>query len=431
MKVLIIDDDDVFRRHLAKALTRRGYKVTCAAEGVQALQFASERPFDAAIVDMKMPDMDGLRLIQELSRVQPSMASVILTGYGSISNAVEAVRAGAVDYLTKPCKVERIEGVLRGVAARKGLEEEGGIPSYMGIVGISPAIQRVIKTIEVVKDVAIPVLITGETGVGKELVARAIHYDGVRKKAPFVAINCASLKPELLENELFGHVKGAFTGATGYKEGLLKVAHKGTLFIDEIGDMDLTIQASLLRFLEDGTFRPLGGTVETKVDVRVVCALNRDIEVEIQRGRFRQDLYYRLNVCRIHVPPLRERKEDIPILVRYFLDTSPIAKDKKVAISPEAMDLLLSYDYPGNVRELFNILNRALLFCRDVIREEHLSDLRKGHLPSSPASSLSELEKNHILETLKRYNWNISRTARALGIHRRTLQRKMKRYGIR
>lgn len=432
MKLLIVDDDEVFRRHLSKALARRGYEVDSVSEGNEALRFVADKPFDVAIVDMRMPGMDGLKLISELSRVQPSIASVVLTGYGSISNAVEAVRIGAFDYLTKPCKIEKIEVVLRRIAERKGIWKEEGeeIPNYHGIVGISPAIQRVINTIQVVKDVSLPVLITGETGVGKELVARAIHYGSVRKKGPFVAINCASLKPELLENELFGHVKGAFTGATGYKEGLLKVADRGTLFIDEIGDMDLTIQASLLRFMEQGTFRPLGDTGEIRVDVRVISALNRDIEAEVHRGRFRQDLYYRLNVCRIHVPPLRERKEDIPLLVRYFLKTSPIARDKEVVISSGAMDMLCSYDYPGNVRELFNMLSRALLFCKDVITEDHLPDLKKFHHPSPRTSSLQELERRHIIECLKMHKWNISRTAKSLGIHRRTLQRKMKRYGI-
>ncbi|MBI4687870.1 MAG: sigma 54-interacting transcriptional regulator [Nitrospirae bacterium] len=327
-----------------------------------------------------------------------------------------------------------IQAVLSDTAL---CNNSNGINNYMGIVGKSSAIKHLVQQIRTVKDSTLPVLITGESGTGKELVAKALHFDSVRKDKPFIAINCASLKPELLENELFGHVKGAFTGAIANKDGLLKAADGGTFFIDEIADMNPVVQASLLRFLETGYFRPLGSTKETKVSVRIIAAINRNIEDEIKAMRFRHDLYYRLNVCRIDIRPLRNRKEDIPLLAGHFLFTSPIAKDKGINIlSPDALDLLQLYQWPGNVRELFNLLGRAALVCDGrVITKKCL--LR--HIPSTDTSlvqgsfssiplSLNELEQQYIENTVKACGRNISRAARMLGIDRRTLYRKMEKY---
>jgi DNA-binding NtrC family response regulator len=386
---------------------------------------------------MKMPDMNGIEVVRELKEIQPALKSIILTGYGSIATAVDAMKIGAYNYLIKPCEIEEIESVIRAVSSHvsgaKSLEFSG---IYHGIVGNSKKIQKVIATIQKIKDSQFPVLICGESGTGKELTARAIHFDSIRKEKPFIAINCASLKPELLENELFGHVKGAFTGATDNKDGLLTVADAGTIFIDEIGDMNLTVQASLLRFLETGIFRPLGSTREIKVDVRIVAAINKDIEDEVKARRFRHDLYYRLNVCRVDMPPLRDRMEDIPMLVRHLLSLSPLAKERATTVSQPAMDILAAYSWPGNVRELFNTLSRAILLSNEtVITKSILNSI----LPSMTGvlsgehrtSSLDNMEKTCLLECLNVNNWNITRSAISLGIDRRTLQRKIAKYQIR
>ncbi|MBI3397675.1 MAG: sigma-54-dependent Fis family transcriptional regulator [Deltaproteobacteria bacterium] len=436
MNILIVDDDNIFRKHISKALMRRSYKVASTDNGKEAVHIAADMPFDVAFVDMKMPDMNGIDVIRELKDIQPQLKSIILTGYGSIANAVEAMKIGAYNYLTKPCAIEEIEAVIRTVRSHEP-ETRGQKPSgiYHGMAGNSQKIQKVITAIRKVKDSPFPVLICGESGTGKELTARAIHFDSIRRDKPFIAINCASLKPELLENELFGHLKGAFTGATDNKDGLLKVGDGGTLFIDEIGDMNLTVQASLLRFLETGIFRPLGGIREIKVDVRIVAAINKDIEEEVMGKRFRHDLYYRLNVCRVDMPPLRDRKEDIPILVKYFLASSPLAQNKSMTISDGVMDMFTAYNWPGNVRELFNALSRAMLLSNESVITKGIinsilpiksSVLKGAHL----SSSLDDMEKQCILECLNTNNWNITRTAIAIGIDRRTLQRKIAKYQI-
>ncbi len=433
MRVLVVDDDHAFRKHLSRALIRRGYDVWSAEGGKDAINIVEDKSFDVAIVDLKMQEMDGIQVIEGLKNIQPSIVGIVLTGYGSIPTAVKALKLGAYHYLTKPCQMAELETILKEVKDERNINLRRVPDHYHGIVGKSQTIQNIIDTIQLVKDTSLPVLISGESGTGKELVARAIHFDSCRKENPFIAINCASLKPELLENELFGHVKGAFTGATNCKDGLLKISDGGTLFIDEIADMDLVVQASLLRFIETGLFRPLGATKEVMVNVRIVAAINKDIEDEVKMRRFRHDLYYRLNVCRINIPPLRERKEDIPLLVDHLLTTSPLVKDRTVTISSSAMEIFLSYNWPGNVRELFNLLGRVILMTKEsIITKGHLvtflpSCIRKG---SDRASSLKEIEKRYIVESLKAHGGNISATARDLGIDRRTLQRKISGYRI-
>jgi len=433
MRVLVVDDDHAFRKHLSRALIRRGYDVWSAEGGKDAINIVEDKSFDVAIVDLKMQEMDGIQVIEGLKNIQPSIVGIVLTGYGSIPTAVKALKLGAYHYLTKPCQMAELETILKEVKDERNINLRRVPDHYHGIVGKSQTIQNIIDTIQLVKDTSLPVLISGESGTGKELVARAIHFDSCRKENPFIAINCASLKPELLENELFGHVKGAFTGATNCKDGLLKISDGGTLFIDEIADMDLVVQASLLRFIETGLFRPLGATKEVMVNVRIVAAINKDIEDEVKMRRFRHDLYYRLNVCRINIPPLRERKEDIPLLIDHLLTTSPLVKDRTVTISSSAMEIFLSYNWPGNVRELFNLLGRVILMTKEsIITKGHLvtflpSCIRKG---SDRASSLKEIEKRYIVESLKAHGGNISATARALGIDRRTLQRKISGYRI-
>ena len=433
MRVLVVDDDHAFRKHLSRALIRRGYDVWSAEGGKDAINIVEDKSFDVAIVDLKMQEMDGIQVIEGLKNIQPSIVGIVLTGYGSIPTAVKALKLGAYHYLTKPCQIAELETILQEVKDERNIKLRRVPDHYQGIVGKSQTIQNIIDAIQLVKDTPLPVLISGESGTGKELVARAIHFDSCRKENPFIAINCASLKPELLENELFGHVKGAFTGATNCKDGLLKISDGGTLFIDEIADMDLVVQASLLRFIETGLFRPLGATKEVMVNVRIVAAINKDIEDEVKMRRFRHDLYYRLNVCRINIPPLRERKEDIPLLIDHLLTTSPLVKDRTVTISSSAMEIFLSYNWPGNVRELFNLLGRVILMTKEsIITKGHLvtflpSCIRKG---SDRASSLKDIEKRYIVESLKAHGGNISATARALGIDRRTLQRKISGYRI-
>tara|TARA_B100000315_G_scaffold258613_1_gene311402 strand:- start:243 stop:1556 length:1314 start_codon:yes stop_codon:yes gene_type:complete len=437
MKVIIVDDDESFGLHLSKALTRRGYHTLAVSNGNEAITRVRNELFDAAVIDMNMIDMDGLQVLQGLKEIHPKLIGVILTGHGSISNAVEATKLGAYDYLSKPCDISKLETVLTNGyhGAIKAMEPFTEI--YHGIVGQSPGIKKIVRIINQVKDSHLPALICGESGVGKELVARALHYDSKRSKYPFVAINCASLKTDLLENEFFGHVKGAFTGATDIKDGIVKIADKGTFFIDEITDMNPQIQASLLRFIEIGTFRPMGSPKECKVDVRIIAAVNRNIEKEVEEKKFRNDLYYRLNVCRIDIPPLRERKEDIPLLLDYFLASKISAYNSKITISSDAQKLLMSHSWMGNVRELFHIMERAILTLEDNLTIT--ADIIKLILPTektlSPKSlsgiSLDSVERISILDNLKANNWNVSRTAQILGIDRRTLQRKIKRYNIR
>ena len=431
-RILVLDDDNVFRKTLSRALAARGHEVTAADSGAEAGRLASLKVFDAAIIDMMMPGMNGFEALQAIRMAQPGTACVILTGYGSIADAVKTMRLGGYNYLTKPCSIDDIEEVLAGIKGPLPAGNREG-ECYQGILGASPAIKEVVTFIRRVKDTSLPVLVSGESGTGKELVARALHFDGLRSYGPLVAVNCATLKPGLLENELFGHVKGAFTGAADVKEGLLKAADNGTLFIDEIGDMDLSVQASMLRFMETGSFRPLGSTKEMKVDTRVVAAINRDIEEEVRSRRFRLDLYYRLNVCRVHLPPLRSRPVDIPLLAEHFLKRLSEASGRGYSFGPGAMEALSNHDWPGNVRELLHLIERAaILGTGEVITAERVNACigAKGRM-GRQSQSLGQAEKECILSALAAHKWNISRAARALSIDRRTLQRKIAGYGLR
>ncbi len=435
-RILILDDDRVFRRTLERALSTRGYRVWSAERAEEAIKLATQVEFHCALIDMRMPGMNGLDVIRELREIRPSIKGIILTGYASIEDAVKTIKLGGYHYLTKPCNMDEIDRVITEALKNSGVRTDQTHINYHGIVGKSEGIKKVIRLIELIKDMDLPVLICGESGTGKELVARAIHRASSRKDKPFVAINCASLKPELLENELFGHTKGAFTGAVENKVGLVSMAHEGTLFIDEIGDMNLMVQASLLRFIETGTFRPLGSAREERVNTRIVAAINRDIEEEVRKKRFREDLYYRLNVYRINIPPLRERREDIEVLARYFVARFSELRGTPVKLSDGAISRLLNYSWPGNVRELFHLLERVCVLNRDSTTitgahiEEALGSATVKELPGA-VSPLKESEKRHILSMLRLHHWNITHTARALGIDRRTLQRKIKQYGLR
>ncbi|WKZ32385.1 MAG: sigma-54 dependent transcriptional regulator [Thermodesulfobacteriota bacterium] len=430
-RILVLDDDRVFRKTLCMALSARGHDVKPAATGDEALAIASSSPFDAAIIDMMMPGMNGFEVLSRLRVARPATACIILTGYGSIADAVTAMKLGGYNYLTKPCSIDEIEKVLSGMTPADGPE-----PACQGMAGSSPAMKEVARFVLRVKDTGLPVLISGESGTGKELVARALHFESVRKEMPFIAVNCASLKAGLLENELFGHVKGAFTGALDSKDGLLRAADNGTLFIDEIGDMELPVQAMLLRFMETGSFRPLGSNREMSVNTRIVAAINKDIEKEVAAGRFRLDFYYRLNVCRVHIPPLRERPEDIPALASFFLERASKARGKRLCFGQGALDILKAHNWPGNVRELKNLIeSAAVMSTGEAITEGLLSDSlkrrRSGPLARPETGTLECSERDCIAGVLEANGWNVSRSARVLRIDRRTLQRKIAKYGLR
>ncbi|MFZ3071957.1 MAG: sigma-54 dependent transcriptional regulator [Thermodesulfobacteriota bacterium] len=443
LKILVLDDDHVFRKNLCKAIVGRGHEVWAAEKPSDALRLASELSFDAAFIDMNMPEMNGIETLKELKELQPSVMGIILTGYGSIPDAVTAIKTGGYHYLTKPTDMAEIEKILKTAAEEKShgeISQDSG-NCYHEIIGRSPAIRRVINLVRKVKEASVPVLITGESGSGKELVARAIHFDSGRKANQFIAINCASLKPELLENELFGHVKGAFSGATEFKDGLVKLADRGTLFIDEIADMNPMVQASLLRFIESGLYRPLGSNKEVKVNVRIVAAMNRIPEEEVLGKRFREDLYFRLNVCRIHIPPLRERREDITLIAQRLLAKLSDDSGRHISFSKDATDCLRAHNWPGNVRELSHVIQRLVLLNagKDAITADMVSRaINQSAGPERFLKSLlktpgllDESEKAAIHSSLDANGWNISRTANVLGIDRRTLQRKITRYGIR
>lgn len=451
--ILLVDDDTVFRQTMKRALERRQYVVFDVENGLQALEFNEMAECDAALIDLKMPGIDGLDLLKKLRERHITIPTIMLTGHGSIETAIEAIKFGAFHYLTKPCDITELEVYLNKAIEQNRIQlENQRLRSVMeraqdahGIVGKSPAIQHVLTLIDRMKDADSPVLITGPSGTGKELVAQALHHQSKRGSHPFIAINCATLKPDLLENELFGHVSGAFTGAVSKKEGLLSVADQGSLFIDEIADMNPNVQASLLRVIETGEFRPLGSTKVVHTNVRIIAAANRDLEEEVRQNRFRQDLYYRLSVLVIQTPPLSRHLDDIPLLVDAYLQRSN-AFQRGIAFSKEAIETLQSYAWPGNVRELFNICERAILLSNEnTISADTIDSLISSGIPhpSSPQPhstpsvneseirSLEDIEKEYIQKTLQKVHYNISTASDLLKIDRRTLQRKMIKYGLR
>ncbi len=441
-RILVVDDEAPMRESLKDWLTEDGYEVGLAASGEEAIALAKERSWDVILLDLKMPGMDGLETLRRLKDedVNTDAEILMMTAYGTIETAVQAMKEGAFDYLLKPfdpdeveMEIKRIvshrELVLENLLLRQKLEERA---EFDEIIGRSEPMQKVFDLIQRVAPTDSTVLITGESGTGKELVAKAIHANSPRCYMPFIAVSCGALPESILESELFGYEKGAFTGADRTKRGRFELAHGGTLFLDEIGDISLKTQVDLLRVLQEKEITRLGGQETIKVDVRILAATNRDLKRAIQENRFREDLYYRLNVITIHVPPLRHRKEDIPLLVEAFIRKYSLEMNREPArVSPSAMKLLMEYDWPGNVRELENVIERAMVIGKG-------REITPEDLPFSPRDaagvempkSLRAVEKMHIERILEETQWNISQAARVLEIDRQTLYNKMKRYGI-
>ena len=440
-KLLIVDDEAIIRESLRDWLSDVGHQVLTAENGPQALEIIEREKPGIVIADLVMPGMDGIELLKRAKEISPSIEVIIITAYGSIPTAITAMREGAYDYIEKPFCPERAELLIEKLVEHQQLLEENislhrrleERYRFENIIAKSPKMQQVIEVIKVVAKSNATVLITGESGTGKELVARAIHSQSYRKDKPFVAVSCAALPESLLESELFGHEKGAFTGAYAQRRGKFESANRGTIFLDEIGDMSANIQVHLLRVLEEKEFTRVGGNELIKVDVRVISATNKDLKQAVAKGQFREDLYYRLNVVTIELPPLRERKEDILLLAQHFLKKFAVENQKGITgFSPEATDFLLKYEWPGNVRELENAIERAVILAKDSHIE--VADLPQESLTlthSAPlvGKNLGEVEKNHILNILNETGGNYSKAARILGISRMTLYNKIRAYG--
>jgi len=443
-RILIVDDEESTRELFAELLQRWGYDVDETADGHGALKIAAETHPDVIISDLVMPKLDGLALVRALREEQPDTPVVIITGKGTIDAAVEAVREGVFDFVEKPLDPARLKVILQRALEKKQTLHEmqvlrrrlGQVDSGVGLVGNSPPMRRAMELMEKVAPSKASVVITGQSGTGKEMVARAIHQLSPRRDRPFIAINCSAIPASLIESEMFGHERGAFTGADQRRLGAWELADGGTLFLDEVGEIPIELQAKFLRVLEEERLRRLGGKSEIMVDVRVISATNRDLKEEIKRARFREDLYFRLNVFHIGLAPLKERKDDIPVLVQHFIDRFSRDAGKKLqGVTPQAMKRLTDYAWPGNIRELRNTLERAVILCgADVIDTEHLpSELAAGggesaYLKLPYGLPLREIEKEYILATLTRLTNNKARTAQALGISEKTLYNKLYRY---
>ncbi len=439
-RILVVDDEWAMQEALRDWLREDGYEVGLASSGEEAIVKAKQKNWEVILLDLKMPGMDGLEALKRLKEVNPEAEILMMTAYATVDTAVQAMKEGAFDYLVKPFDPDEVEIqikkivqhkdlVLENILLRKTLEEKY---QHDEIIGKSEAMQEIFGMISRVAPTDSTVLITGESGTGKELIAQAIHANSQRSYMPFIAISCGALPDALLESELFGYEKGAFTGATHAKRGRFEMADGGTLFLDEIGDISLKTQVGLLRVLQQKEISRLGSEKTTKVDVRILAATNRDLKQAIQEERFREDLYYRLNVISIHIPPLRERTEDIPLLVKTFVRkfSAEMNKEEK-KVSPSALKILMDYDWPGNVRELENVIERALVIGQG--REILPDDLpfSKGVLrPTELPKSLKLMEKIHIQRILKENDWNISKAARELEIDRQTLYNKMQKYEI-
>jgi len=447
-RVLIIDDDEAHAEALADGLEIDGYHCKLAHSGREGIERMSETTFDAILTDLVMRDVDGIGVLREAATLQPEAVVLLITGHGSVETAVDAMRLGAADYLSKPVRIAELRtrlarSIEAGDLRRTNLELRRQIDKRFGFEGIiahSPAMQRVFDVLALVSETNATVLVTGESGTGKELVTRAIHANSPRRNERFVAVNCAALSEGLIESELFGHVKGAFTGAVSAKEGRIVHADGGTLFLDEVGDMPLETQAKMLRVLETREVQPVGGNTLRKVDVRLVAATNRDLRKLVEQGRFREDLLFRLQVVTLELPPLRERTGDVPMLIDHFIGEFAEQHGRSVrGITPEARAALVRYSWPGNVRELRNVIENMVLLARaDVLTREDVPEHVREGASTTPAHggydlagrSLAEVERDLIEANLALTGGNREQAARILGIGERTLYRKIKGYGL-
>ena len=438
--ILVVDDEASIRESLKDWLMEDGYSVALAIDGEDAILRVEASQYDVILLDLKMPGIDGLETMRRIKEISPDSEVLMMTAYAAVDTAVLAMKEGAFDYLVKPFDPDEIElqikkilahkeVILENILLRKRLEEQ---TQYDEIIGKSPAMQEIFDLIDRVAPSDSTVLITGESGTGKELVAKAIHGNSSRCYMPFVAVNCGALPDSLLESELFGYEKGAFTGADHTKRGRFEMAQSGTILLDEIGDISLKTQVDLLRVLQQKEISPLGSESPIEVDVRILAATNRDLDASIKKGDFREDLFYRLNVISIHMPPLRERKEDIPLLANAFVKQQCMKMNREIVkISPPALRQLMDYHWPGNVRELENIIERALVIgAGKEIMTDDLPFSRTDARVSDSPKSLKMMERAHILRILELTEWNISKAAREMDIDRQTLYNKMNKYAI-
>jgi two-component system, NtrC family, response regulator len=439
IQILVVDDEQSIRRLLEMELSSPRRSVCTADSGREAFKLLNKKRFDVVILDIQLPDANGLDLMVEFQDLMPGMEVILITGYGDIDNAVEAMKMSAYDYITKPFNLDRLELVIEKAYQRVCLQREntllrhkqGEQPSHK-LIGNSPSIEDVRYLVAKVAPTHVPVLITGESGTGKNVVSRNIHSLSQRAAQPLITKNCGTLQKELILSELFGYRKGAFTGATDSREGLLDLAHKGTLFLDEIGELPLDVQASLLRVLENQTYRRVGGQEERQADIRFIFATNRILQKEVEAGRFSQALFHRLNVFNIELMPLRERKEDIPLLVEYFRQKLSMS-GPSCRISAKAMQCLLAYHWPGNIRELQNVIERGIILAENGLITERalpreLVETVRDNPGDTPFLSLAEMEKHHIRRVLKYVKGNRAKASELLGIGRKTLYRKVKEY---
>ena len=454
-KLLVVDDDAVTRDLLREVFEKEGFEVSLAASGEEALQALAKTAFPLVLSDIRMLGIDGIELLARVRKQRPETFVILMTGFGNLEGAVRAIQEGAYDYISKPFKIQELKNLVARAHKQWKQLREAGAPAASEpmrfekrtLIGHSPMIVEVYKNLARAALSGSSVLIIGESGTGKELVARAIHDNSPRKEKRFLAINCGALTDTLLESELFGHAKGAFTGAVHEKKGLLDEANGGTLFLDEIGDVSPSLQVKMLRFLQEGEFKPVGSNENRHSDLRIIAATHRNLDEMIKAGKFREDLFYRLKVIEIHLPPLRDRLEDLPDLVNHFLSRYAEGSGKRVShVSPEAMELLGKHNWPGNIRELEHSIERAVAMCKSsvlfpedfsgFIGEPAAAAVTGGtaipDAEGAPAKgvSLEELEKEHILRVLRETNYNKSKASAVLGIDRATLYRKAQRYGI-
>jgi DNA-binding NtrC family response regulator len=438
ISILIVDDEESVRDSLSNWFTDDGYHVKCAENAKRALSILEGEDFDIVLADLKMPGMDGLEMLKRIKTLKKEAIVIVMTAFATVDTAVKALKDGAYDYITKPFDPDDLSHLIRNASKQIVLAEENenlkkkvvSLENVDDIIGNSEAMRKVLQEVESVAQTNSSVIITGESGTGKELIARAIHFNSPRKFYPLVSVHCGALTESLLESELFGHEKGAFTGALYNRKGRFEMADSGTIFLDEIGTISPKMQVELLRVLETKSFMRVGGNKEITSDFRLICATNRDLKSMVEKGEFREDLFYRLNVVNIHIPPLRERPEDIPYLVNYFVKKYCVSMNKPVVpVDPQALKRMEEYPFPGNIRELENMIERALVVGNG--KKIHLKDLPIGKSElSTSIESLEDFEKAFILQILGKYAWNISRAAKALKVDRVTLYNKIRKYGL-